>query len=89
MGIVICLLASALFMSGMAAWMGYSCAVDKLEAERDANRRLRLQNHELSMRLKGAEHKVWRLENHLSEYELENSKSGSLKDDVRKIKVVM
>jgi len=87
MGIFICLIVAMLAMNGISAWIGYSYAADKLEVERDANRRLRSQNHELSMRLKVSEHKAWRLENHLSEYEFETSKSGSLKDDVRKINI--
>lgn len=89
MGIVICLIASALFMSGVSAWIGYSYAADMLNTERDACIWLTKQNDALQSRLKGAEYEIEKLKNHLSEYELQNSKSGSIKDDVRKIKVVM
>lgn len=89
MGIFICLIASALFMSGVSAWIGYSYAADKLKTARNVCIWLTKQNDALQSRLKGAEYEIEKLKNHLSEYELQNSKSSSLKDDVRKITVVM
>jgi len=88
MGIVICLIASALFMSGMAAWMGFSYAADMLNTERDVCRQFKERNNKLMGQLDSARRENEKLKNRLSEYEFENLKS-SIKDDVRKITVAM
>lgn len=89
MGIFICLIASALFMSSISAWIGYSYAADMLNTERDVCRQFKERNNKLMGQLDSTKRENEKLKNRLSEYEPQSSKSSSIKDDVRKIKVVM
>ena len=89
MGIDIFLMIAMLAMSGISAWMGYSCAADMLNTERDVCRQFKERNNKLMGQLDSTKRENEKLKNRLSEYEPQSSKSGSIKDDVRKITVVM
>lgn len=89
MGIDIFLMIAMLAMSSISAWIGYSYAADMLNTERDVCRQFKERNNKLMGQLDSTKRENEKLKNRLSEYEPQSSKSSSIKDDVRKIKVVM
>ena len=90
MGIDIFLMIAMLVaMNGISAWLGFSFAADMLNTERDVCRQFKERNNKLMGQLDSTKRENEKLKNRLSEYEPQSSKSGSIKDDVRKITVVM